>query len=140
MPEIKSFQDVNRVIVDIVNQLRVLNSKITYLSNRKNLANIRRVNVIDSSDSIAINVASFDECYINSLEEATVFSIIGAPTLGQQLIIRIKDDGTARALTFSEHFRGSLPTTTVENQSMYLGFKWNEEDGVFDMVANSSIS
>ena len=62
----------------------------------------------------------------------------GTPVGGQALIIRIKDDGTARALTYDTQFRviGTiLPTTTVINKTLYMGFIYNATDTKWDCVA-----
>ena len=63
----------------------------------------------------------------------------GTPVAGQKLIIRIKDDGTARALTYDTEFRAStdlaLPTTTVLGKTLYMGFIWNATDTKFDLLA-----
>lgn len=63
----------------------------------------------------------------------------GTPTSGQKLIVRIKDDGTARALTYDTQFRASsdlaLPTTTVLGKVLYMGFIWNSVDSKWDLLA-----
>ena len=67
---------------------------------------------------------------------------IAAPTGtfadGQDLIIRIKDNGTARAISWNAVFRAvgvTLPTTTVVNKVLYVGAKWNAAESVFDVLA-----
>lgn len=55
----------------------------------------------------------------------------------QGYIIRIKDDGTARALTFGSDYRAvgiTLPTTTVANKVMYIGFVRNVAETKYDVV------
>lgn len=56
-----------------------------------------------------------------------------------QLIIRIKDNGTARALSWNAIFRASsdlaLPTTTVISKTLYVGFKYNVADTKWDLLA-----
>jgi hypothetical protein len=62
----------------------------------------------------------------------------GAPLEGQKLIIRIKDNGTARAISFDTEYRAlgeTLPTTTVISKTMYLGFIRNDTDTKWDLVA-----
>jgi hypothetical protein len=64
----------------------------------------------------------------------------GTPVNGQKMIIRIKDNGTARAITFSgTQYRASsdlaFPTTTVVNKTLYMGFIWNSTDSKWDMLA-----
>lgn len=56
---------------------------------------------------------------------------------GQSLMIRIKDNGTARTITFGADYRAigiTLPTTTVISKTMYLGIIYNSTDGKFDIL------
>lgn len=62
----------------------------------------------------------------------------GTPLGGQKLIVRIKDNGTARALTYDTQFRAmgnALPSTTVLSKTLYLGFIYNATDTKWDLVA-----
>lgn len=62
----------------------------------------------------------------------------GTPLGGQGLVIRIKDNGTARALTYDTQFRAigvTLPTTTVVSKTLYMGFIYNATDTKWDCVA-----
>ena len=63
----------------------------------------------------------------------------GTPTDGQHLIIRIKDNGTARALTWNSIYRAgsdvALPSTTVLGKTLYLGFIYNAADSKWDLLA-----
>lgn len=54
--------------------------------------------------------------------------------------VRIKDNGTARSIAFGTKYRAigvTLPTTTVPNKLLYLGFIYNATDDKFDVVAVS---
>lgn len=65
-------------------------------------------------------------------------NLSGTPVNGQKLIIRIKDDGTARAITWGASFasRGAtLPTTTVLGKYHYIGLIYNSTSSVWDCVA-----
>ena len=75
---------------------------------------------------------------------ATIAAPTGAPVDGQKLTIRIKDNGTARALTWTTGSGGSfrevgavLPTTTVANKTVYVGCIYNSDDLRWDVVAVS---
>lgn len=62
----------------------------------------------------------------------------GTPTNWQKLIVRIKDNWTARALTYDTQFRAmwtALPSTTVLSKTLYLGFIYNSDDTKRDLVA-----
>jgi hypothetical protein len=62
----------------------------------------------------------------------------GTPTDGQGLIVRIKDNGTARALTYDTQYRAvgqELPSHTVVGETTYLEFVYNSADTKWDTVA-----
>lgn len=67
----------------------------------------------------------------------TIANPTGTMVQGQALMIRIKDNGTARSIAFGTNYRAigiTLPTTTVINKTMYLGCIWNATDTKFDVV------
>jgi len=78
---------------------------------------------------------------ITALEEAAEFAApSGSPVNSNKLIIRIKDNGTARALDFTTAgvYRAvgcTLPTTTVISKTMYLAFIYNSADSKWDLLA-----
>lgn len=56
---------------------------------------------------------------------------------GQSLMIRIKDNGTARSITYDTNYRAigvTLPTTTVISKTTYLGIIYNSTDGKWDVI------
>jgi hypothetical protein len=65
-----------------------------------------------------------------------------APVDGQKMTFRLKDNGTARALTWTtgsaKSFRvigTTLPTTTVVNKIVYVGCIYNAADSRWDVIA-----
>lgn len=76
---------------------------------------------------------------ITALAEAAAFAApTGTPTPGQVLMIRIKDNGTSRALSWDSIYRAigiTLPTATVISKTLYVGFKWNHTDSKWDGLA-----
>jgi hypothetical protein len=77
---------------------------------------------------------------LTALAEAAAFAApSGTPVNGQKLIIRIKDDGTARGLTWNAIYRAgtdvALPSTTVLSKTLYCGFIYNSADSKWDLVA-----
>lgn len=67
----------------------------------------------------------------------TIASPTGTPIQGQKLIFRIKDNGTARGITWNAIFRiigTTLPTTTVINKTTYVGCIYNSTDTKWDVV------
>lgn len=89
----------------------------------------------------SLNIANCDQFEITAQAGALKFNNPGGTPLGgQKLIIRIKDNGTARALTYDTQFRAmgnALPTTTVLSKTLYMGFIYNATDTKWDLVAVS---
>lgn len=113
-------------------------------SNTVTLTNKRvtpRTDTVASSATPTINTDTTDFFTITALAAAiTSFTtnLSGTPTSGQKLIIRIKDDGTARAITWGASFasRGAtLPTTTVLGKYHYVGLIWNSTASTWDCIA-----
>jgi hypothetical protein len=65
----------------------------------------------------------------------------GTPVDGQKLMIRLEDNGTARAITWTTSAGGfraigiTLPTTTVATKITYVGCTYNATDSFWDAVA-----
>ncbi len=99
-----------------------------------------RNDTVVSSATPTINTDTTDMFTITALAAAITSmttNLSGTPTSGQKLIIRIKDDGTARAITWGASFvsRGAtLPTTTVLGKYTYVGFLYNSVASVWDCV------
>jgi hypothetical protein len=67
----------------------------------------------------------------------TLANPTGTFTEGQSLIIRVKDNGTARTIAYGANFRAigvTAPTTTVANKTTYIGCIFNSTDTKFDIV------
>lgn len=67
----------------------------------------------------------------------TLANPTGTFTEGQALMIRIKDNGTARSIAFDTNYRAigvTLPTTTVISKTLYLGIIYNATDGKWDVI------
>ncbi len=96
------------------------------------------ITTIVSSATPTPNADTTDLLTITALAEAAAFQIpAGTPAQGQRLTVRIKDDGTARALTYDGIYRAyhkSLPTTTILGQVMYLFLMYNSTSGKWDLV------
>jgi hypothetical protein len=67
-----------------------------------------------------------------------------SPADGQRMMFRFKDNGTARALTWTTGSTNSfrvvgvtLPTTTVASKLVYIGCVYNAADSRWDAVAVS---
>lgn len=68
----------------------------------------------------------------------TLANPTGTAIAGHGLVIRIKDNGTARAISYGTHYRAvgvTLPTTTVLGKTLYLAMIYNSDDTKWDVVA-----
>lgn len=63
----------------------------------------------------------------------------GTPTNGQNLWIRVKDNGTARSLTwhsiYSESSGVDLPSTTIVGETLYIQFIYNSNESQWEAVS-----
>jgi hypothetical protein len=88
-----------------------------------------RVASTASSATPTPNADTTDLYDLTALTEAAAFGApTGTPVNAQKLIIRIKDNGTARALTWDAAYVAggiTLPTTTVLSKILTLGFMYN---------------
>lgn len=101
---------------------------------------LRRVTTITSSSTPTPNASTDDVLTITALAvSATIAAPINTPLDGQGLVIRIKDNGTARGLSYNGIYRAStdlaLPSTTVISKTLYIGFVYNATDTKWDLVA-----
>ncbi len=88
----------------------------------------------------ALDVSTCDEFDVTAQAGALKLNNPGGtPVNGQKIIVRIKDDGTPRALTSDTQFRASsdlaLPTTTFLSKTLYMGFIFNSADTKWDLLA-----
>lgn len=103
-----------------------------------------RTNTVASSATPTINTDTTDIFTITALATAITSmttNLSGTPVNGQKLIVRIKDDGTARGITWGASFasRGAtLPTTTVLGKYQYNGFLWNSTTSTWDCVVTQN--
>lgn len=90
-----------------------------------------RVTTITSSVTPTVNTDNCDIVNITALADAITSmttNLTGTPSIGEVLVFQIKDNGTARAITWGASFTAkgvALPTTTVINKLLTVSFLWN---------------
>jgi hypothetical protein len=98
-----------------------------------------RIISVASSATPTPDVSTTDQYVITALSVAAAFGApTGTPLNGQKLTIRIKDNGTARALTWNAIYRvigTTLPTTTVISKVVYVGCIYNSDETTWDVVS-----
>ncbi len=102
-----------------------------------------RVTTETSSATPTINTDNSDAHSITALATAITSmttNLSGTPTNFQKLIIRIKDNGTARAITWGASFEAkgvALPTTTVISKVLTVGFIYDTVTSKWGCVASA---
>ena len=96
----------------------------------------RIVTTTDDATSV-IDVDVTDQYQLTAVANATEFTVTGTPTAGQKLIVRLKDAGVAKGLTWTGFTaKGATPpTVTVAGKTHYVGFIYNATASTFDCVA-----
>ena len=101
-----------------------------------------RVGTITSAATPTININTLDMFTITALATnitSMSTNLNGTPTEGQKFIIRIKDNGTPRSITWGSSYasRGAtLPTTTVAAKTTYVGLIYNDAESTWDCIAS----
>lgn len=97
------------------------------------------VATIASSATITPNSDTTDMQTVTALAtNTTIAAPTGTPYDGKPLLLRIKDDGTSRTLTWNSAYRAgtdfALPTATTISKTMYVQFVYNTADSKWDAV------
>ena len=96
---------------------------------RSTAATARRVQSVTDAATVTPAADTNDCVDITALAQAvTIAAPTGTPTNFQRLIIRFKDNGTARAITWNAAFVAggvALPSTTVLSKILTVGFFYN---------------
>lgn len=119
---------------------------IPSISSTNTLTNKRvtpRVSSEASSATPTINTDNVDAHSITALATditSMTTNLSGTPTNFQKLIIRIKDDGAARAIAWGASFEAkgvALPTTTVLSKVLTVGFIYDTVTSKWGCVASA---
>lgn len=96
----------------------------------------RVVTTTDDATAV-IDVDVTDQYQLSAVANATEFTVTGTPTDGQKLIIRIKDAGVAKGLTFTGFTAVgvTIPTTTVASKWTYVGCVYNLAATTWHVIA-----
>jgi hypothetical protein len=99
-----------------------------------------RIGTTASSSTPTPSADLHDQYNVTALAAGATFGApTGTPTDGQVLLLRIKDNGTARSLAFNAIYRFSsdlsAPTTTIISKTIYMKFVYNAADSKWDNLA-----
>lgn len=119
---------------------------VATLTGTQTLTNKRitaRVQSVSDAATVTPNADSDDCVDITAIAQAfTIANPSGTPTNFQKLTIRIKDNATARAITWGSGYAAggvSLPSTTVLSKILNLGFIYNTANSLnkWQLVASA---
>lgn len=123
--------------------------EVATISATQTLTNKRvtpRVVSVTSAATPAINTDNGDHFNLTALATAVTSmttNLTGTPTDGQRIMIRIKDNGTARAITWGASFLSSgsatLLTTTSVNMTHHIGFIWDAAKSAWICLAVDTV-
>jgi hypothetical protein len=103
-----------------------------------------RVSTEESSATPTINTDNVDAHSITALATnitSMTTNLSGTPTNFQRLLIRIKDNGTARTIAWGTSFEdgtATLPTTTVLGKTLLVGLIYDSVDSKWACEATGS--
>lgn len=84
---------------------------------------------------------TFDDDEVTITAQAAALTLAnptGTALEGAGLVIRIKDNGTLRSITYGSQYRAigvTLPASTVASKTLYLGMVYNNTDTMWDVLA-----
>ncbi len=101
------------------------------------IKNTPRVVTTTDDATAVIDVDITDQYQLTAVANATTFTVTGTPVAGQKLIVRFKDAGVAKGLTWTGFTSkgATLPTTTVASKEHYVGLIYNATASTWDCVA-----
>jgi hypothetical protein len=94
--------------------------------------------VTDTDDATAvIDTDAYDEYELSAIANATEFTLTGTPTDGQTLIVKFKDAGVTKGLTWTGFtaIGVTLPTDTTAGKWHYVGCKYNSTASAWHTIA-----
>ncbi len=148
--------DANAVHVNAANEITAITEKTTVdnqdefiiedSADSGNKKSIKRKNIVrpivnstTTATTLTPNIDEYEQEDVTDLASAmTIAAPTGTPSTGMKLVIRITDDGTARALTWNVIYRAigvTTPSTTTANKILYVGCIYNEAGSKWDVVA-----
>lgn len=105
------------------------------------LAGLATTPNVQSVTSAATVTPTFSNDLVKITAQAAALALAnptGTAVPGWGIVIRIKDNGTARAISYGSQYRAigvTLPTTTVISKTLYLGMIYNSDDTKWDVLS-----
>lgn len=98
-----------------------------------------RVESQTSGATLTPTASDYEHFHVTDLAENAIFAAPNGGALdGKKLLIRVKDNGTSRALTWNTAYTPigvSLPTATSAGKTHYIGAIYNTRSARWDVIA-----
>lgn len=94
-----------------------------------------------ATGNLTVTVTNTQFAERTGLNAATTIATTGTAINGQRLMIRLKDNGTSRSLTWDAIFASggpALPTSTTAGKWMHFGFVYNSTNTKWMLVASTT--
>jgi hypothetical protein len=100
----------------------------------------KRVVTTTDDATAVIDCDITDDYQLSAVANNTEFTITGTPTDGQQIIIRYKDAGVSKSLTWTgiTALGITLPTATTASKWGYVGIKYNAAATAWHAIATTT--
>jgi len=125
------FYDIATEIVYFKDSNGIVQDKFKYVPSIQTTTSTATLTPTSADDLVQVTAQA---------EALTISNPTGTYADGQNFLIRVYDNGTARAITYGAKFRtlgDTLPATTVVGEWTYIGCTYNLADDKFDTIANS---
>lgn len=91
-----------------------------------------------ASGDISPDISSFDQYVRTGLSASvTISNPTGTPSEGNKLLFALHDNGTSRAVSFGNQYKGNLPTSTTPGQTLWIGAIYHGSN--WHVIAQESI-
>jgi len=138
--ELKEIHDIDLITNAPANNDLLQYESSTSLWKNKPFAFTPNVQSVTSAATVTPTTLNDEVVITAQAVGLTLANPTGVSIDGKSLIIRIKDNGTARTITYDTQYRAigvTLPTTTVISKIVYLGFIYNATDTKWDCIGFS---
>lgn len=119
--------NINDVLAEVTGSGIAVGKTTTQTLTNKRIT--KRVQSVTDASTVTPDADANDCVDITAIAQAfTIANPTGTPTNFQTLVIRIKDNGTARAITWGNGYVAggvALPSTTILSKILTLGFIYN---------------
>jgi len=143
MPKLSSYASATPAAGDIV---PLIKGGVNKNATAGSIAALSRVPNVQSVASAATVTPTFDNDLVKITAQAEALALAnptGTAIPGLGMVIRIKDDGSPRAISYGSQYREIdivLPTSTVAGKTTYIAMIYNSDETKWDCISTATES